>query len=82
MRPFIRRSVLVLLASVALLCGAEARPASGCVLEQLSSAGAAETLLRAGRLVVVKTTVAFARALKHEALAYRGAIGTVRTGGR
>ena len=82
MRPFVRRSVLVLLASVALLCGTAAQPAASCVLERLSSAGAAETLLRAGRLVVVKTTVAFARALKHEALAYRGAIGTEQTGGR
>ncbi len=76
MQPFVRRLMLVLLASLALQCGSGARSAAAnCILDRLCVAGPAATVLRCGRIVFVKTTWALVRVLKHEFLARRGTAG-------
>jgi len=87
MQSFVRRSLLALVLFAGLVSGSVIVPADAaagprsagskcCILQK------ADVLLHAGRVVVVRTTVAFARALKHEALAHRSAAGSAQPGGR
>ena len=53
-----------------------------CVGKRFPVICQAGTLIRAGRITLVQTTLAFARVIKHEALAYDRAADAARSGTR
>ncbi len=91
-RPLLGLVALVALASASLphpadaalrsLHGVSPDQKNTCLGRRFPVVGQADVLIRAGRITVVQTTLAFARVLKHEALARDRAAAAARPGGR